>query len=385
MDARLCAVLPARLRGPARLIFPLHCTAFPRRSSLRSSPQPPLLTHAAPRPGGSLLSSRLASGAPPASPSPSLHRLPSSLLASLLAATASPHPRRRRAPAARFLSSRLASGAPRASPSRFTAPPSLVAPRFAPRRNRLSSPQAAPRPGGSLPELPARLRGPARLAFGFTAPPSLVARRFAPRRIRLSSPQAAPRPGGSLLRVREPAAFAAGAEHGQVPHVGLEPVLGVQRRDQGARGLGGQLGHPATLAADQVHVLRLRREMVAGRAVPEVGVGDQAELLEQLERAVDRGEVHAPRRLVHLGADLLGRGVMQPGDGLQDELALWGNAVAAGPQRGVPRLRHGPESSESPINALASAAGPDIAFWITRERRWSNSMHRCRTREVAVR
>src|SRR5215469_15468132 len=304
MDARLCAVLPARLRGPARLIFPLHCTAFPRRSSLRSSPQPPLLTHAAPRPGGSLLSSRLASGAPPASPSPSLHRLPSSLLASLLAATASPHPRRRRAPAARFLSSRLASGAPRASPSRFTAPPSLVAPRFAPRRNRLSSPQAAPRPGGSL------------------------------------------------LRVREPAAFAAGAEHGQVPHVGLEPVLGVQRRDQGARGLGGQLGHPAALPADQVHMLRFGREVVARSAVPEVSVGDQAELLEQLEGAVDRGDVHAPRRLVHLGADLLRRGVVQPGDGLQDELALWGNAVAAGPQRGVPRLRHEPESSKPLITRL---------------------------------
>src|SRR5262249_6132542 len=42
--------------------------------------------------------------------------------------------------------------------------------------------------------------------------------------------------------------------------------------------------------------------------------------------------------------DLLGAGVLKLGDGLEHELPLGRDAIAAGPQLLVPRLRHGPET-----------------------------------------
>ena len=104
----------------------------------------------------------------------------------------------------------------------------------------------------------------------------------------------------------------------------------------------GDLGDPPALGADQVHVLGLGGQVVPGRAVPEVGVGHQAELFEQFQRAVDGGNVHAAGGLLHVGPDFLGRGVLQLGDRREDQLALWRDAVATGPQSLVPRLRHGP-------------------------------------------
>src|SRR5260370_41264198 len=81
--------------------------------------------------------------------------------------------------------------------------------------------------------------------------------------------------------------------------------------------------------------------MVPGSAVPEVRVRDQAELFEELQRAVDGRDVHAPGGLLDIRADLLGGGVLQLGHGFQDQLALRSDPVTAGPQLLVPRLRHG--------------------------------------------
>ena len=139
-----------------------------------------------------------------------------------------------------------------------------------------------------------------------------------------------------------------------MPHVGLEPVLFVERFHQRCRGLGRQLGNPAAVAADQVDVLGLGREVVAGRSVAQVGVADEAELLEQFQGPVDRGDVDPAGPLVHLGEDLLRRCVVQSRNGLENELTLRGHPVAAGPQRGVPRLRHEPSLGERTDNALAS-------------------------------
>ena len=59
--------------------------------------------------------------------------------------------------------------------------------------------------------------------------------------------------------------------------------------------LGGDLGDRAAAVADQVHVLVLLLG-VGRRAVPEVRVPHQADPLQQVQRAVDGGDVHRRRR-----------------------------------------------------------------------------------------
>ncbi len=128
-----------------------------------------------------------------------------------------------------------------------------------------------------------------------------------------------------------PGSPAGPAEHGQVADIGLESVTLVQGGHQGRYRLGRDLGDPPALSADQVHVLGLFGQVIPGRSVPEVGVGHQAELLEQFERAVHGGNVHAAGGLLDVGPDFLGRGVLQPGDRREDQLALGRDAVATGP------------------------------------------------------
>jgi len=128
----------------------------------------------------------------------------------------------------------------------------------------------------------------------------------------------------------------------------------LQRDDQRPdRGLV-NLDHLLALAADQVHVPGLLGQVIAGRAVVDVGVLDQAKLLEQLECAVDSRDVHAAGGLPDFDADLLGRGVLEPGHGFQDELALRGDTVSTGPQRVIPRVHH----DQSLVRGRSSGALP---------------------------
>ena len=131
------------------------------------------------------------------------------------------------------------------------------------------------------------------------------------------------------------AVFAA-AEDGEVSYVGLEAVAFVEGGDQGADRVRADLGDPAAVTADQVHVVGVGGQVVGGRPVVQVGVGDHADLLEQFERAVDGGDVDAARGLLDLGADLLRGRVIEPRHRLQDELALRRHPVAAGSQLLIP-------------------------------------------------
>src|ERR1700691_2118278 len=100
-------------------------------------------------------------------------------------------------------------------------------------------------------------------------------------------------------------AFRAAAEDGEVADVGFEAVAFVQAGDQRADRVRADLGHPAAIAADQVNVVAGGGQVVGGRAVVQVRVGDHADLLEQFKRAVDGGDVDAARGLVDLSADFL--------------------------------------------------------------------------------
>jgi hypothetical protein len=138
--------------------------------------------------------------------------------------------------------------------------------------------------------------------------------------------------------------------------IGVEAMLGVQGPDQRSDSRRVELDDRAATAADKVDVLRIRCQVIPVRSVPEMGVRDEADLLEQLKGAINGGEIDSDRRLLDLGVDLLGSSVLQSCDSLKDELALRGNPVTASPQRVIPRLRHAPESSEPRITDLPADA-----------------------------
>ena len=81
-------------------------------------------------------------------------------------------------------------------------------------------------------------------------------------------------------------------------------------------------------------MLILTRRVIGRRPVRQVGVVDQAELLEQLEGAVDGGDVDAGDPLADRGVHLLRRGVTELVHSLEDQLALRREPQAALPEHG---------------------------------------------------
>ena len=79
-------------------------------------------------------------------------------------------------------------------------------------------------------------------------------------------------------------------------------------------------------------MLVLARAVVGGGPVGQMGVADQAQFLEQLEGAVDGGDVDAGGAFPDGVVDLLGSGVAQLVHGFQDQLALRSQPQAALPE-----------------------------------------------------
>ena len=116
----------------------------------------------------------------------------------------------------------------------------------------------------------------------------------------------------------------------------FEPVALPQCSDQRVEQLTRDLLDAAADVAHQVHVLVLV-DRVARRAVAQVGVPHEPEPVEQVERAVDRGDVDRRRRLLDALSDLFGRRVLQRPDRVQHELALRRHAQTP-PVQGLPEL-----------------------------------------------
>ena len=94
-----------------------------------------------------------------------------------------------------------------------------------------------------------------------------------------------------------------------------------------------RLADPAAPAADDVQVGGVLGEVVAGGTVVDVGVPDEAELLQGVERAVDGRRRHRAGTVGRDGIhDVVGGRVPQPPDGGQDPLALRREALAPSPQ-----------------------------------------------------
>lgn len=92
--------------------------------------------------------------------------------------------------------------------------------------------------------------------------------------------------------------------------------------------IGGRVDDGAAGVADDVHVIVVGRA-VGRRAVTEVGVPHQADLLEQFEVSVDRRDVDSGDCI----ADLLRRRMPQPAYRVENLLALRGHAQPARAQR----------------------------------------------------
>ena len=115
-----------------------------------------------------------------------------------------------------------------------------------------------------------------------------------------------------------------------------KPASAASRSARPAMTSGGDLGDGAAAVADQVHVLVLVHRVVR-RAVPEVGVAHQPQPFEQVQAAVDRGDVHRRGLALHLRADLLGGRVAEGADGVEHELALRCHPQPAFVQRAAER------------------------------------------------
>jgi len=103
-----------------------------------------------------------------------------------------------------------------------------------------------------------------------------------------------------------------------------EPELILQPSGElGELGLGHFVDIPAVVA-HQMHVL-MRLGGVARRAVPEMGMPDEIETFEQVQRAVDRGDVDGGGIALDVRADPLWGGVHELVYGVEHELALGGH------------------------------------------------------------
>jgi len=139
-------------------------------------------------------------------------------------------------------------------------------------------------------------------------------------------------------RTGSAAAVRAGAEDREVAGVDGEPVLGRDAAHGRLDELDRDLFDAAALAADEVEMVGVVSRVVGRRAVAQVRVRHQAELLEELEGPVDGGDVHPARGTANPRGNLVRRGVPERRHGLEDQLPLRGEAVSAGAKLRMPQL-----------------------------------------------
>src|SRR5262245_5232731 len=90
-----------------------------------------------------------------------------------------------------------------------------------------------------------------------------------------------------------------------------ERVLALERVGQRRQLLGGNLHHVTAAAADEVDMLLGPNRVVGGCAMGEMSVGDQPQLLQQLQGAIDGGDINASGGARHLSVYLVRSGATQ--------------------------------------------------------------------------
>lgn len=106
-------------------------------------------------------------------------------------------------------------------------------------------------------------------------------------------------------------------------HVSNKAVVAQNIPREAVRERGRALLDPAAVATDEVDVVGMLGQVIARRPVVEMGVADHGQLLERLERAIDRGGRQGRAAVGGHGRDdLLRCRVSQPSDSVQDSLPL---------------------------------------------------------------
>jgi hypothetical protein len=139
-------------------------------------------------------------------------------------------------------------------------------------------------------------------------------------------------------QVPSTAAGRAGAEDGEMTGVDGKAVLVGNPADRFFDEPDRDLFDPTAFTADEVKMIGVLGRVVGRRSVAQVGVSDQSELFEKLERPIDRRDVDATGRTTYPFGDLVRRGMTQRRHCLEHELALRGQPVAARTQLRVPGL-----------------------------------------------
>lgn len=112
----------------------------------------------------------------------------------------------------------------------------------------------------------------------------------------------------------------------------FEPEVAQQPSSQLVEGLRRHLEHGGTVAAHEV-LVSVVDEVVHGRPVSEMGMVDDTELLEVIEKSVDRRLVHVRVDSLHvLGDPLRGLVPRQIQEGAEDGATGGGDAAALGSQ-----------------------------------------------------
>lgn len=133
-----------------------------------------------------------------------------------------------------------------------------------------------------------------------------------------------------------PGAVAALAEDGEVRSVEDEPALVPQPVGERVDQIRRRVDDGSARVAHDVDVVVASRSVSRG-PVPEMSVLDQADLLQQLEGAVDGRDVDVRDRL----ADLFRRGMAEPANGAEYLLTLGSHAQPSRPQCGGEVRSHG--------------------------------------------
>ena len=141
--------------------------------------------------------------------------------------------------------------------------------------------------------------------------------------------------GNAAYALPLPAAPGASAVQRQVAQVDLESHLRAEPLGQVLGRGHRRLLDPAAVGAHQMHVRLAADGVVRRRAVVQVGMGDQTDLLQALHGPVHRRQADVGQVALHVGGQLVDGGVSQPVHGLQHRSTLSGAAQTGGTQSGV--------------------------------------------------